>query len=230
MTGAKVAPRKYFASRVSASDARRVRKLEARLSCHSNTIDGLLLKEMIIAGADLLEQNREAMDALNVFPVPDGDTGTNMSLTMKSAVKEMSALDECRAPAKLPQHGRPRRAQGRARQLRRHPLPDSARLCARAWTGRRPSTARHVRDAALEAGAETAYKAVMKPKEGTILTVVRVIAEDAGAMLVEHAGRPAQAAGSSVISQRRGHSEKDPGHAALRSSRRAWSIPADRVC
>ena len=49
---------------------------------------------MIIAGANLLEQNREAIDALNVFPVPDGDTGTNMSLTMKSTVKEISALDE----------------------------------------------------------------------------------------------------------------------------------------
>ena len=56
-------------------------------------IDGLLLKEMIIAGANLLEQNREAIDALNVFPVPDGDTGTNMSLTMKSTVKEIAALD-----------------------------------------------------------------------------------------------------------------------------------------
>ena len=56
-------------------------------------IDGLLLKEMIIAGANLLEQNREAIDALNVFPVPDGDTGTNMSLTMKSTVKEIAAQD-----------------------------------------------------------------------------------------------------------------------------------------
>ena len=57
------------------------------------TIDGLLLKEMIIAGANLLEQNREAIDALNVFPVPDGDTGTNMSLTMKSTVREIAAHD-----------------------------------------------------------------------------------------------------------------------------------------
>ena len=56
-------------------------------------IDGLLLKEMIIAGANLLEHNREAIDALNVFPVPDGDTGTNMSLTMKSTVKEVSPQD-----------------------------------------------------------------------------------------------------------------------------------------
>lgn len=53
------------------------------------TIDGLLFKEMVLAGASLLERNREAIDALNVFPVPDGDTGTNMSLTMKSMVKEL---------------------------------------------------------------------------------------------------------------------------------------------
>ena len=53
------------------------------------SIDGLLLKEMIIAGANLLEQNREAIDALNVFPVPDGDTGTNMSLTIQTAANEL---------------------------------------------------------------------------------------------------------------------------------------------
>lgn len=48
------------------------------------TIDGLLLRDMVVAGAALLEKNREAVDALNVFPVPDGDTGTNMSLTMRA--------------------------------------------------------------------------------------------------------------------------------------------------
>ena len=55
------------------------------------TIDGLLLRDMVVAGAALLEKNREAVDALNVFPVPDGDTGTNMSLTMQSAIKELRA-------------------------------------------------------------------------------------------------------------------------------------------
>ncbi|MBQ9008369.1 MAG: DAK2 domain-containing protein, partial [Clostridia bacterium] len=57
-------------------------------------IDGQLFKEMLISGANLLEQNRETIDAMNVFPVPDGDTGTNMSLTMKSTVKDIEALDE----------------------------------------------------------------------------------------------------------------------------------------
>ena len=51
-------------------------------------IDGLLLREMILAGTANLEKNREMVDALNVFPVPDGDTGTNMTLTMKSAARE----------------------------------------------------------------------------------------------------------------------------------------------
>ena len=54
------------------------------------TIDGVLLRDMIVTGAAMLEKNREAVDALNVFPVPDGDTGTNMSLTMSSATKEVS--------------------------------------------------------------------------------------------------------------------------------------------
>ena len=57
------------------------------------SIDGLLLREMVLAGAALLEKNREAVDALNVFPVPDGDTGTNMSLTMASATREINSKE-----------------------------------------------------------------------------------------------------------------------------------------
>ena len=56
----------------------------------TKTIDGVLLRDMVLAGTALLEKNRDAVDALNVFPVPDGDTGTNMSLTMGSAVKEIN--------------------------------------------------------------------------------------------------------------------------------------------
>ena len=59
----------------------------------TKAIDGLLLREMVIAGAALLEKNRETVDALNVFPVPDGDTGTNMSLTMASAIRELNAKE-----------------------------------------------------------------------------------------------------------------------------------------
>ena len=57
------------------------------------TIDGILLKDMISAGAALLEKNRQTVDQLNVFPVPDGDTGTNMSQTMNAAVREMTSRD-----------------------------------------------------------------------------------------------------------------------------------------
>ena len=67
-------------------DARERRK---RSLIQFKTIDGLLLRDMVIAGAALLEKNREAVDALNVFPVPDGDTGTNMSLTIAAAAQEM---------------------------------------------------------------------------------------------------------------------------------------------
>ena len=56
----------------------------------TKTIDGVLLRDMVVMGAAMLEKNREAVDALNVFPVPDGDTGTNMSLTMMSATKEIN--------------------------------------------------------------------------------------------------------------------------------------------
>ena len=64
------------------------------------TIDGLTLKEMFMSGAALLEQNRQAVDALNVFPVPDGDTGTNMSQTIMSAMKDlgMKAPATCAPP------------------------------------------------------------------------------------------------------------------------------------
>ena len=61
------------------------------------TIDGLLLRDMVMAGTAILERNREAVDALNVFPVPDGDTGTNMSLTMQSATRELNSKEYLRA-------------------------------------------------------------------------------------------------------------------------------------
>ena len=65
------------------------------------TIDGLLLRDMVVAGAALLEKNREAVDALNVFPVPDGDTGTNMSLTMQSATRPAPGARRCAPPARM---------------------------------------------------------------------------------------------------------------------------------
>lgn len=138
-------------------------------------IDGLLLKEMIIAGANLLEQNREAIDALNVFPVPDGDTGTNMSLTMKSTVREIAAQDEQSASklASMAARGALKGARGNSGVILSQILRGFARGVEGSDTIDAPLFAK-----ALRSGADTAYKAVMKPKEGTILTVIRVIAED----------------------------------------------------
>ena len=139
-------------------------------------IDGLLLKEMIIAGANLLEQNREAIDALNVFPVPDGDTGTNMSLTMKSTVKEIAAQDVPSASklAGLAARGALKGARGNSGVI----LSQILRGFSRGIEGCETIDAEAFAKG-LRSGADTAYKAVMKPKEGTILTVIRVIAEDA---------------------------------------------------
>ena len=140
---------------------------------------------MIIAGANLLEQNREAIDALNVFPVPDGDTGTNMSLTMKSTVKEISALDEPSASKLLSMaaRGALKGARGNSGVILSQILRGFARGIDGAETIDAETFAK-----GLEAGAKTAYKAVMKPKEGTILTVIRVIAEDSGRYVVKHPG------------------------------------------
>lgn len=139
-------------------------------------IDGLLLREMVLAGACLLEKNREAVDALNVFPVPDGDTGTNMSLTMSSATKEINAKEFTRADeaAAALAKGALRGARGNSGVI----TSQLYRGFSKALSGVEKITPPQFA-AALSRGAETAYKAVMKPKEGTILTVARVIAEEA---------------------------------------------------
>ena len=139
-------------------------------------IDGLLLRDMVLAGAAMLEKNREAVDALNVFPVPDGDTGTNMSLTMASATKELSQKEFLNAgeAAEALAKGALRGARGNSGVI----TSQLYRGFARALEGVEKITPPQFAEA-LKRGAETAYKAVMKPKEGTILTVARVIAEDA---------------------------------------------------
>ena len=140
------------------------------------SIDGLLLREMVLAGAALLEKNREAVDALNVFPVPDGDTGTNMSLTMASATREINSKEFTSAgeAAEALSKGALRGARGNSGVI----TSQLYRGFAKALKGVDKITPAEFA-AALQKGAETAYKAVMKPKEGTILTVARTIAEDA---------------------------------------------------
>ncbi|MCL2545423.1 MAG: DAK2 domain-containing protein, partial [Clostridia bacterium] len=131
---------------------------------------------MVIAGAALLEKNREIIDALNVFPVPDGDTGTNMSLTMKSTVKEINGSDQASVArvAEAVAKGALKGARGNSGVI----LSQIFRGFARGLEGVDTLTPAAFAEA-LKVGAETAYKAMMKPKEGTILTVSRVIAEDA---------------------------------------------------
>ena len=139
-------------------------------------IDGMTLKEMFSSGAALLTNNRDSVDALNVFPVPDGDTGTNMTQTITSAIKEInskpysSVSDVANAAAR----GALKGARGNSGVI----LSQILRGFAKTMAGHEELDGPLMVEA-LRAGANTAYKAVMKPKEGTILTVARVIAEEA---------------------------------------------------
>jgi len=140
------------------------------------TIDGLLLRDMVMAGTAILEKNREAVDALNVFPVPDGDTGTNMSLTMQSATREINTKEFLRADeaANALAKGALKGARGNSGVITSQLL----RGFAKALNGIEKISPIQFAEALMK-GSEMAYKAVMKPKEGTILTVARVVAEDA---------------------------------------------------
>jgi hypothetical protein len=140
------------------------------------TINGATFRKMIVAGAGLLEQNKKYVDSLNVFPVPDGDTGTNMFLTMKSAVGEVSkcitndldALSEAFAKGAL------KGARGNSGVITSQIFKG---FCSEIKKANEITT--KVFAKAMQEGANIAYKAVTKPKEGTILTVIRVMAENA---------------------------------------------------
>jgi dihydroxyacetone kinase-like predicted kinase len=129
---------------------------------------------MASAGTALLERNREAVDALNVFPVPDGDTGTNMSLTMQSAIREINSKEYLRADeaASALSKGALKGARGNSGVI----TSQLFRGFAKALKGIEKITPLQFAEA-LTKGAEVAYKAVMKPKEGTILTVAKGGAE-----------------------------------------------------
>jgi hypothetical protein len=131
---------------------------------------------MIAAAADYLEQNRAEVDALNVFPVPDGDTGTNMSLTVRSAVKHMSGVksDQLSEVAEAVSFGSLMGARGNSGVI----LSQIFRGLARGMSGKDRVSPTELAWACQEA-VDTAYKAVMKPVEGTILTVAREYAKAA---------------------------------------------------
>ncbi len=140
------------------------------------TIDAVVFREMVNAGSKLLEENRDAVNALNVFPVPDGDTGTNMSMTMISAVKEINSREfsTIGEAAHALSKGALRGARGNSGVI----LSQLYRGFSKSIQDKEEITPLDFASA-LKKSADTAYKAVMKPKEGTILTVARVIAEEA---------------------------------------------------
>lgn len=140
------------------------------------TIDAITLKKAFIAGAMRIESKKEYINELNVFPVPDGDTGTNMTLTIQAAVNEVKQLDNPTVAdiAKAISSGSLRGARG-----------NSGVILSQLFRGFSKELRDHdelnadVMAKALTRGAQTAYKAVMKPKEGTILTVAKAAATKA---------------------------------------------------
>jgi DAK2 domain fusion protein YloV len=146
------------------------------------SIDGKTLQTMFLAGAKNLEAKKEWINELNVFPVPDGDTGTNMTLTIMSAAKEVSGIDNptMETLAKAISSGSLRGARG-----------NSGVILSQLFRGfTKEIKAFETIDAvvlanACERAVETAYKAVMKPKEGTILTVAKGMAERAKEVVLE---------------------------------------------
>lgn len=148
----------------------------------NHTIDARLLSKMFLAGAKKLEAGKEWINELNVFPVPDGDTGTNMTLTIMSAAKEVAACEDgdmltiCKAISS----GSLRGARGNSGVILSQLLRGFTKVVREHTEITIPVLA-----SALEKAVETAYKAVMKPKEGTILTVAKGGAEKARALAEE---------------------------------------------
>ena len=138
------------------------------------TINGAILTKMVITAGKLLEANRTKIDALNVFPVPDGDTGTNMSLTMQSAVKELKLCNSNRMSliTDAISRGALRGARGNSGVI----LSQVFRgICSVLKENEEVDTKLFAK--ALKKATEIAYAAVSKPKEGTMLTVSRMISE-----------------------------------------------------
>lgn len=137
----------------------------------TSAIDARLLAKMFFSGAADLEANKEWINELNVFPVPDGDTGTNMTLTIKSAVKEVADLgdtDSMKDICKAMSSGSLRGARGNSGVILSQLIRGFGKVAKAETELTIPVLAN-----AFDRAVETAYKAVMKPKEGTILTVAK---------------------------------------------------------
>ncbi len=169
----------------------------------SNTINAVLLARMFLAGAQNLDAKKDWINELNVFPVPDGDTGTNMTMTVMSAVKEVQALDNptIKELSKAISNGSLRGARGNSGVI----LSQLFRGFAKVVKGADEIDIPMIAEASQKA-VETAYKAVIKPKEGTILTVARGISEVAvklaeGQMTMEEYLRSVIEYGSQVLAR-----------------------------
>ena len=139
-------------------------------------ITGAMLRKMVVSGTNYLEENKEYVNSLNVFPVPDGDTGTNMSLTMKSSVKElnMCANNDMETVCDAISKGALKGARGNSGVI----LSQIMKGITSYFVNLKEIKAIDFANALIE-GANVAYKAVTKPKEGTILTVIRAMADSA---------------------------------------------------
>ena len=140
------------------------------------TINAELLAKMFLAGAKNLEVKKEWINELNVFPVPDGDTGTNMSMTIMSAAKEVAALEkpDMKSLAKAISSGSLRGARGNSGVILSQLFRGFTKVM-----GEYEELNVQILSDAFQKSVETAYKAVMKPKEGTILTVAKGMADRA---------------------------------------------------
>lgn len=145
-----------------------------------NTVDAKMLSKMFLAGAKNLENKKEWINELNVFPVPDGDTGTNMTMTIMAAAKEVAKMDDpdmttlCKAMSS----GSLRGARGNSGVILSQLLRGFTKVVREYDEVTLPVFA-----ASFEKAVETAYKAVMKPKEGTILTVAKGISDIANELM-----------------------------------------------
>ncbi|MGI6664338.1 MAG: DAK2 domain-containing protein [Christensenellaceae bacterium] len=148
-------------------------------------IDAALFKDMMIAAANYLEHNKQTLNDLNVFPVPDGDTGTNMLLTMVSATREVTNLESEKVGplAKAMGDGALRGARGNSGVILSQLFRGFAQGIDIETEELTPSDMAN----AIIKGVESAYKAVMKPREGTILTVAKSMAEEAEAQVKRNA-------------------------------------------
>ncbi len=137
-------------------------------------IDGKQVRDMFVSGANNLKNHKDLVDKLNVFPVPDGDTGTNMSLTISCAIKELNKIekDDIGQLGKALSKGSLMGARGNSGVI----LSQIIRGIAKSIEGKEKLTSMDIAEA-LKNGSDTAYKAVIKPVEGTILTVVRESSE-----------------------------------------------------